>query len=150
MRHVKTIKVTLSISLCLSPYLPLQSLSGQQTVAWAACDLRGPAGPPGEVPDCGEEADGQEEAEVTEEEEDYDTDLELEGRETEMIYMLHIFSQNSKHGCFILKVQWHATRSGVISRYKPFWKASPYDITGGRVQPNVCWIDQSTSLPCGL
>ena len=54
-------------------------------MAWAACDLRGPAGPPGEV------RDGEEEEEE-EEEEDYDTDLELEGRETEMIYVLHIFS----------------------------------------------------------
>ena len=26
----------------------------------------------------------------------------------------------------------------------------PYDITGGRVYLDVCWIDQSTSLPSGL
>ena len=31
------------------------------------------------------------------------------------------------------KVPWHATRCGVLSRYKPFWKSAPYDITGGRV-----------------
>ena len=27
---------------------------------------------------------------------------------------------------------------------------APYDITGGRVHLDVCWIDQSTSLPSGL
>ena len=47
-------------------------------------------------------------------------------------------------------VPWHATRCGVISWYKPFWKSSPYDITGGRVHQDVCWIDQSTSLLSGL
>ena len=36
-----------------------------------------------------------------------------------------------------LKVPWHATRCGVISRYKPFWKSAPYDITGGRVHLDV-------------
>ena len=38
----------------------------------------------------------------------------------------------------------------VISLYKPFRKSDYYDITGGRVHLNVCWIDQSTSLPSGL
>ena len=37
----------------------------------------------------------------------------------------------------LLKVPWHATRCGVISRYKPFWKSAPHDITGGRVHLDV-------------
>ena len=36
-----------------------------------------------------------------------------------------------------LKVPWHATRCGVISRYKPFWKSAPYDITSERVHLDV-------------
>ena len=28
-----------------------------------------------------------------------------------------------------------------------FGNLPPYDITGGRVHLDVCWIDQSTSLP---
>ena len=31
--------------------------------------------------------------------------------------------------------------------YKPFRKSDRYDITGGRVHLDMCWIDQSTSLP---
>ena len=42
----------------------------------------------------------------------------------------------------------------VISRCKPFWKSAPYDIIWGRkwacVHLDVCWINQSTSLPSGL
>ena len=49
-----------------------------------------------------------------------------------------------------LKVPGHATRCGVINRYKSFWKSFPYDITDGLVHLEVCWIDQSTSLPSGL
>ena len=36
-----------------------------------------------------------------------------------------------------LKFPRRATRCGVISRYKPFWKSAPYDITGGRVHLDV-------------
>jgi hypothetical protein len=46
----------------------------------------------------------------------------------------------------LLKVRWHATRCGVIS--KPL--SGSYDITGGLVHLDVCWIDQSTCLPSGL
>ena len=45
-----------------------------------------------------------------------------------------------------LKVSWHATRYGVISRYKPFWKSAPYDITGGRVHLDVWRIDEQRLL----
>ena len=41
-------------------------------------------------------------------------------------------------------------RCGLISRYKSFWKSDPYDITGGRVHLDVCWIDQSNSLSSGM
>ena len=37
-----------------------------------------------------------------------------------------------------------------ISRYRPFWKSAPYDITGRRVHLDVlAGIDQSTGLPSG-
>ena len=35
----------------------------------------------------------------------------------------------------------------VICHYKPFGKFAASDITSGRVHLDVCWIDQSTSLP---
>ena len=38
----------------------------------------------------------------------------------------------------------------VFSRYKQFWKSASSDITRWDVKLNVCWIDQSTSLPSGL
>ena len=38
----------------------------------------------------------------------------------------------------------------VISPYKPFGKSASSDITGGHVHLDVCWIDQSPSLPSGL
>ena len=37
-----------------------------------------------------------------------------------------------------LKGPMTATRCGVISCYKLFWKSAPYDITCGRVHPDVC------------
>ena len=44
----------------------------------------------------------------------------------------------------LLKVPWQATRCGVISGFKPFWrwKSAPYDIISGRIHLDVCWIDQ--------
>ena len=38
----------------------------------------------------------------------------------------------------------------VISRYKLVRKLASSDITSGRVHLDVCWKDQSTSLPSGL
>ena len=38
----------------------------------------------------------------------------------------------------------------MVDGCKPFWNYFPYDITSGRVHLDVCWIDQSASLPCGL
>ena len=43
----------------------------------------------------------------------------------------------------------HRREAGVIGRYEPFGKSASCDITGGRVLLDVCWIDQSTSLPSG-
>ena len=44
------------------------------------------------------------------------------------------------------KVTYYITRC-VISTYKPFYKAMSSDIPSGRVHLDVCWIDQSASLP---
>ena len=40
--------------------------------------------------------------------------------------------------------------ASVISHYKQFWKSASSDSKGGCVHLDVCWIDQSTSLPSGL
>ena len=37
-----------------------------------------------------------------------------------------------------LKIPWHATRRGVISSYKPFWKSVCYDITSRWTRPHRC------------
>ena len=37
-----------------------------------------------------------------------------------------------------------------VSHYKQFWKSASSDITSGRVNLDVRWIDQSISLPRGL